>query len=114
MVQQDVRDASRSCYPFARVVCCGSYRRGKASSGDVDVLLSPDPRLVSDPRSVLQAINEACKLSGRSDAARGGAGAAAGDRDSSSSSSGSPSAGMQELPDQEIAPLDARGLDLGP
>ena len=34
---------ARAILPGVEVVVCGSYRRGKANSGDVDVLIGPPP-----------------------------------------------------------------------
>ncbi|XP_047559161.1 DNA polymerase lambda isoform X2 [Lutra lutra] len=44
-IEQTVREAAQAFSPGLLCVACGSYRRGKASCGDVDVLLThPDGR----------------------------------------------------------------------
>uniref|UniRef100_A0A8C8R967 DNA polymerase lambda n=1 Tax=Pelusios castaneus TaxID=367368 RepID=A0A8C8R967_9SAUR len=44
-IEQTVREAARSLNPGLVCVACGSYRRGKATCGDVDVLVThPDGR----------------------------------------------------------------------
>lgn len=42
-MQSQVREAAESLAPGVIAQCCGSYRRGKATCGDVDVLVThPD------------------------------------------------------------------------
>lgn len=38
-IEQTVQDHVHTMVPGARVQACGSYRRGKTSSGDVDILI---------------------------------------------------------------------------
>jgi DNA polymerase/3'-5' exonuclease PolX len=42
-IGQLVREHAKQICPGIEVVVCGSYRRGKSMSGDVDVLLAPPP-----------------------------------------------------------------------
>ena len=41
-VEEYVREEAERLLPGIQVICCGSYRRGKPSSGDVDLLITHD------------------------------------------------------------------------
>ena len=41
-VEEYVREEAERLLPGVQVICCGSYRRGKPSSGDVDLLITHD------------------------------------------------------------------------
>ena len=41
-VEEYVREEAQRLLPGVQVICCGSYRRGKPSSGDVDLLITHD------------------------------------------------------------------------
>ena len=59
-----VKDAAHAIDPGLVAVACGSYRRGKATCGDVDVLIShPDGKSHKGVFSkVLQSLNDNGKL----------------------------------------------------
>ena len=41
-IEAAVRAAANTIKPGCKVMCCGSYRRGKSSSGDADVIIMAD------------------------------------------------------------------------
>lgn len=59
-----VRDAVQAIDPHLVAMACGSYRRGKATCGDVDVLIShPDGKSHKGVFSkVLQSLHDSGKL----------------------------------------------------
>lgn len=59
-----VRDAALAIDPGLLAVACGSYRRGKATCGDVDVLIShPDGKSHQGVFNILlQSLHDSGKL----------------------------------------------------